>query len=60
MSSSADIKDIVIANVTLSLCIVLLLGLIFLFINHSGNKKFTLIYSLILLILTVAVILICL
>ncbi|MCM1180047.1 MAG: hypothetical protein NC347_07310 [Clostridium sp.] len=45
---------IVAMNLTLALCIVILMGIILIFVNHAKNKKFLFAYIVILVILAVA------
>lgn len=48
-----DFRYIWVMNFTLTLCIVIMLGLIFVFINKAGNKKILWVYIAVLAVLTV-------
>ena len=58
VSSMIGTKYIIVMNLTLVLCICVLMGLILLVVNHSKKKNFTKLYVAILAILSVATIII--
>jgi len=54
VSSKLTAGYIVVMNLTLALCIVIMMGIILIFVNHAKNKKFLFVYIVILVILAVS------
>lgn len=55
-SVELDFKYIIAMNLTLALCIVLMMGIILIFVNKAKNKEFLWLYGIVLVILTIATI----
>jgi cation transport ATPase len=56
--ANLDFKFIITMNLSLALCVVIMLGIILILINHARDKRFTAIYLVILAILSISVVLI--
>ena len=54
ISSVLTTQHIVVMNLPLALCIVIMMGIILIFVNHAKNKKFLFIYIIILVVLVIA------
>lgn len=55
ITNSISLKQLALVNITLTLCIVVLLGSVVFIVNHSRKNWFTLVYSLIIVALAIAV-----
>lgn len=55
--ATLDFKYIIAMNLTLALCIVLMMGIILIFINKAKNKGFLWVYGIVLVVLAIATIL---
>lgn len=53
-NTKIDLKYIISMNLTLTLCIVVMFGIILIFINKAKEKKFVIIYSVVLILLALA------
>mgnify|MGYP004558521325 FL=1 len=58
-NTNISMPYILVMNLSMTLCIVIMLGLILIFINNAKNKKFIGIYAVVLLILVIAVLALC-
>lgn len=56
-AATIDFKYIIAMNLTLALCIVIMMGIILIFINKAKSKWFVVIYALVLVLLAFATIL---
>ena len=54
--SSMEIGNIIVMNITLAICIVLMMGVILIFVNKAKNKGFLISYILIIVALVVGLI----
>lgn len=58
-NAKIDMGYVLVMNLSMTLCVVVMLGLILIFINKANNKKFLWIYVGVLAVLAIAVVALC-